>query len=205
MIAIALAAAFAMGAWACSGWWPSLVRLLLLSPLIVPPIIYAVGMVRVWAKFDLLDTYLGVLIVHVVLSLPFAVLAIGASLANLDPRIVQAARSLGARPMTMFGRVILPNIAAGHRRRRAPRLHHLVGRDHRHAVHHRRGRRHAAAPDLDRHRRFHRPGARRDRRRSCSPSTIVRARPAACSSRTADGGRADRLIAGIHHPREEFR
>ena len=50
---------------------------------------------------------------QVVLALPLTVLAIGASLANLDHRLVQAARSLGARPMVVFTRVILPNIVPG--------------------------------------------------------------------------------------------
>lgn len=113
VIATAIAAAFAVGAWIRAGWWPSSVRLLMLSPLIVPPIIYAVGVVRVLSKMSMLDTFWGVLVVHVVLSLPLAFLAIAASLSNLDNRMVTAARSLGARPMTIFGRVILPNIAPG--------------------------------------------------------------------------------------------
>jgi putative spermidine/putrescine transport system permease protein len=113
IIATAIAAAFAVGAWIRAGWWPSSVRLLMLSPLIVPPIIYAVGVVRVLSKMSMLDTFWGVLVVHVVLSLPMAFLAIAASLSNLDNRMVTAARSLGARPMTIFGRVILPNIAPG--------------------------------------------------------------------------------------------
>lgn len=113
IIATAIAAAFAIGAWIRAGWWPSSVRLLMLSPLIVPPIIYAVGVVRVLSSMSMLDTFWGVLVVHVVLSLPMAFLAIAASLSNLDSRMVMAARSLGARPMTIFGRVILPNIAPG--------------------------------------------------------------------------------------------
>lgn len=112
-VVTALAAAFAIGAWVHAGRWPTALRLILLSPLIVPPIIYAVGMVRLWSRFGLLDSWIGVTIVHVVLSMPLAVLAIGASLANLDPRLVQAARSLGARPPTVFARVILPNILPG--------------------------------------------------------------------------------------------
>jgi putative spermidine/putrescine transport system permease protein len=113
VIATAVSAAFAIGAWVYVGRWPSILRVILLSPLIVPPIIYAVGMVRLWSKLGLLDTWLGVTIVHVILAMPLAVLAIGASLSNLDPRLVQAARSLGARPATIFGRVILPNIIPG--------------------------------------------------------------------------------------------
>jgi putative spermidine/putrescine transport system permease protein len=33
---------------------------------------------------------------------------IGASLANVDPRLEEAARTLGARPWQVFGRVVLP-------------------------------------------------------------------------------------------------
>ncbi|WLR99387.1 ABC transporter permease [Shinella sumterensis] len=113
LLATALAAAFAIGAWVHAGRWPTAMRLILLSPLIVPPIIYAVGMVRLWSRFSLLDSWIGVTLVHVILSMPLAVLAIGASLANLDPRLVQAARSLGARPPTVFAKVILPNILPG--------------------------------------------------------------------------------------------
>jgi putative spermidine/putrescine transport system permease protein len=110
---VSAAAAYAMGAWSLSGWWPSLSRIMLLSPLVVPPIIYAVGIFKLWAKLDLLDSYTGVTIVHIVLCLPFAVLAIGASLSHLDPRLIQAARSLGARPPTVYLRVVLPNIMPG--------------------------------------------------------------------------------------------
>lgn len=112
-LATALGASFAVGAWAAGGWWPSSMRLLLLSPLIVPPMIYTVAMVRLWSRLSLLDTYPGVILVHVVLALPLVVLAVSASLANLDPRLVQAARSLGARPLRVFTRVIVPNILPG--------------------------------------------------------------------------------------------
>ncbi|MQT14523.1 ABC transporter permease [Segnochrobactrum spirostomi] len=113
VVATAVAAAYAIGAWAYVGRWPSLLRVVLLSPLIVPPIIYAVGMVKLWSRFGLLDSWIGVTIVHVMLAMPLAVLAIGASLSNFDPRMVQAARSLGARPPTIIFGVILPNLGPG--------------------------------------------------------------------------------------------
>ena len=105
--------AYAMGVWTMTGWWPALTRVLLLAPLIVPPIVYAVGIFRLWARLDLLDTGLGVTLVHIVLCLPFTILAVGSALSNLNPTLVQAARSLGARPPTVFFRVILPNIRLG--------------------------------------------------------------------------------------------
>ena len=113
LVATTAGAAYAMGVWTLAGWWSQLTRVILLAPLIVPPIVYAVGIFGVWARLDLLDTRLGVTLVHIVLCLPFTILAIGASLANLPPAIVNAARSLGARPPTVFWRVILPNIRFG--------------------------------------------------------------------------------------------
>ncbi len=113
LLTTAVAAAFCMGAWLRAGRWPSLLRVLLLSPLIVPPIIYAVGMVRLWSSLSLLDTWAGTAIVHMTLAMPMAVLAISAALSNLDPQLVRAGRSLGARPGTIVRHVILPNIRAG--------------------------------------------------------------------------------------------
>lgn len=112
-VSVIAAAAYSIGAWALTGWWPSLTRIVLLSPLIVPPIVYAVGIFKMWAAFDLLDSFTGVTIVHVVLCLPFSILAIGASLSHLDPKLIQAARSLGARPPTVFFRIVLPSIVPG--------------------------------------------------------------------------------------------
>jgi putative spermidine/putrescine transport system permease protein len=109
-VATTLGVAFAVGAWAVGGGWPSVMRIVLLSPLIVPPIIYGVGMVKLWGRLSLLDTYTGVVIVHVMLALPLVVLAVSASLSNLDPRMVYAARSLGARPMRVMATIVLPNI-----------------------------------------------------------------------------------------------
>ncbi|MXN20356.1 ABC transporter permease subunit [Pseudooceanicola sp. GBMRC 2024] len=109
----ALAAAFSIGAWLHAGRWPSLMRVILLSPLIVPPIIYAVGMVRLWSALSLLDTWFGNIIIHVILAMPLAVLAISGALGNLDPAVVRAARSLGARPPMIVTGVILPNLRAG--------------------------------------------------------------------------------------------
>lgn len=112
-LATALGVAYAVGAWSLSGWWPSTTRTLILSPIIVPPIIYAVGIFKLWAKFHLLDTVIGVVVVHVILCLPFVILAMGSTLSNLDPRMVQAARSLGARPRTVFFKIVAPNIWPG--------------------------------------------------------------------------------------------
>lgn len=57
---------------------------------------------------DLVYNLLGVTIGMVHYMMPFAILLLYANLSDIDRRIMQAARSLGARPATVFWRVWLP-------------------------------------------------------------------------------------------------
>lgn len=60
------------------------------------------------APLDLVYNLLGVTIGMVHYMMPFAILLLYANLSDIDRRIMQAARSLGARPVTIFWRVWLP-------------------------------------------------------------------------------------------------
>ena len=53
-------------------------------------------------------TRLGVALALVFIGLPFVVRTVESALQDLDPAPIEAARSLGARPLTVFVRVILP-------------------------------------------------------------------------------------------------
>src|SRR5260221_3204571 len=113
VLALALGTAFAVAAWHLPGRATTMLILMLDGPVIVPPVIYGVGIFRLWADLGVLDTFPSVLVVHVVLGLPFVIVTVGATLATLDRRMAQAARSLGASPLQAIRRVILPNIAPG--------------------------------------------------------------------------------------------
>ena len=56
---------------------------------------------------------LGVVLAHSVTGLPYVVLTVSASLSNLDPRLEQAARGLGASLGQTLRYVIVPNIVPG--------------------------------------------------------------------------------------------
>lgn len=111
--AVLLGTGFAIGVWQHRSASTTALRLMLFAPMIVPPIIYGVGIFRLWAELGLLDSYPGLLVVHTILGLPFVVMTVGTSLATLDRRMEQAARSLGARPRQIVLRVVLPNIVPG--------------------------------------------------------------------------------------------
>ena len=85
-----------------------LVNLLLLTPLIVPHIVIAVGYFTYFAKLHLLQTYLGVILAHACLTSPVAFLTISAGLKGFDRNYERAARSLGAPPLVAFFLVTFP-------------------------------------------------------------------------------------------------
>jgi putative spermidine/putrescine transport system permease protein len=86
---------------------------LILSPLIVPGIVIAIGLYYVFARYRLVGTSLGLILAHTCLAVPFVVTSVSASLAGLDRRLSQAAQSLGATPAATFRQVTLPLISPG--------------------------------------------------------------------------------------------
>ena len=103
----------AIGLWRISSRVGEAVRAFLLLPLMVPPIISAMAFYRWWIPLGLIDSYLGIILAHTILALPLVLITVSASLANFDPRLEQASRSLGASMSTTVWRVILPVIRPG--------------------------------------------------------------------------------------------
>lgn len=103
----------AIGCWRLSPGWAGAIRFLMLVPIIVPNVVYALGLYRFWVDLRLVDTYLGVIIAHVVTGIPFVVIIVGAALSGFDPRLEQAALSLGASTVQTLRRVIIPAILPG--------------------------------------------------------------------------------------------
>lgn len=62
---------------------------------------------------ELVYNQFGVIVGMVHYMMPFAILLLYANLSEIDLRIIQAARSLGARPVTIFFRIWLPLSAPG--------------------------------------------------------------------------------------------
>ncbi|RRI01367.1 ABC transporter permease [Mesorhizobium tamadayense] len=86
---------------------------LLLSPLIVPVVITAVGSYLFYARVGLASSYAGIILAHTALASPFVVVTVGASLTGFDRNLMRAAAISGAKPVTAFFRVMLPLILPG--------------------------------------------------------------------------------------------
>jgi putative spermidine/putrescine transport system permease protein len=91
----------------------TLVLGLIVSPMVVPIVISAVAFYFFFVKFGLVGTYIGLILAHTVLAAPFVVITVTATLQDFDRDLVRAAASLGAPPLTVFRRIVLPIIAPG--------------------------------------------------------------------------------------------
>lgn len=90
-----------------------LLQALLFPPIAIPWLISGTAMLVFFFGIGLGRGTTATLIGHVALALPYVVVVVGARLASLDGTLEEAARSLGAAPLTVFRRVTLPWIAPG--------------------------------------------------------------------------------------------
>lgn len=84
------------------------IRTVFLLPMVVPAVVLGVGMQLMFAQYGLANTYLGVIIAHTVLAVPFVVVNVTASLQGIDRRLEHAAASMGAAPHVVLRTVTLP-------------------------------------------------------------------------------------------------
>lgn len=85
----------------------------LISPMIVPVVITAVGMYFFFANLGLNNTYFGIILAHTALATPFVVITVTATLIGFDQSLNRAGASLGASPMTVFRKITFPLILPG--------------------------------------------------------------------------------------------
>ncbi|MCK1422431.1 MULTISPECIES: ABC transporter permease subunit [unclassified Bradyrhizobium] len=85
----------------------------ILSPIVVPRMIIAVGLFYVFASIGLVGSALGLILGHTVVAVPYVVITMVAVLRNYDTRLDLAAQSLGARPVATLRYVTFPILGAG--------------------------------------------------------------------------------------------
>jgi putative spermidine/putrescine transport system permease protein len=112
-IATGLGTLAALGIWRARFPAQALVLAILIAPMVVPVVIIAVGVYFAFAPIGLTDNYLGLILAHATLGVPFVVVTVLATLAGFDRTLLRAAGSLGAAPITTFRRVMLPLILPG--------------------------------------------------------------------------------------------
>ncbi len=93
--------------------WARAIESLFLSPLMLPTLALGLALLML---FNLAGTGLSfwtLVLGHVAITAPYIFRTTAASLSQLDPALLESARSLGARPVFMFRTVTLPLISRG--------------------------------------------------------------------------------------------
>jgi len=91
----------------------TLVNSFIITPLIAPTIIVAIGIYFFYVRLGLIGNPVALIIAHTCLAVPFVVINVSATLYGCDERLEYAAMSLGATPWRTFLQVTLPNIRPG--------------------------------------------------------------------------------------------
>jgi putative spermidine/putrescine transport system permease protein len=86
---------------------------LFMSPLMIPHVVLGIAFLRFFTQIGLGNTFLGLLLAHIVVVFPFALRLTLASAIGMDRAIEQAAISLGASDWVVFRRITLPLIMPG--------------------------------------------------------------------------------------------
>lgn len=109
------------------------VMAILISPMIVPIVISATGVFFFYSNpgfplprpslsppgvelvwdWRLAGTYLGIILAHTTLGIPFVIITVTATLVGFDRSLLRAAASLGAGPVRTFFRIQMPLILPG--------------------------------------------------------------------------------------------
>jgi len=90
-----------------------LINALVLTPMILPGIVVAVAIFGVFLTWRLNGTFLGFLLAHTAIAVPFVVVTVSTSLRSFDRTLELAAASLGAGLITRLRRITLPLILPG--------------------------------------------------------------------------------------------
>jgi putative spermidine/putrescine transport system permease protein len=103
--------ALALMRWRIAG--RAAISALMLSPILFPAIVLGLALLVFYHRIGLAGSFAGLVAAHSVLTTPFVIRLVLASLAEFDPAIEEAARNLGAGWWRTFLQVTLPLIRPG--------------------------------------------------------------------------------------------
>jgi putative spermidine/putrescine transport system permease protein len=110
-LVLGVAAAYALFRKALPG--SEAITSVLMAPLILPAVVIGVALLQYYSLTGLRGSLFGLLMAHVVITVPYIVRSALASLAGLDTAVEEAARVLGANGFEAFRLVTLPLIQPG--------------------------------------------------------------------------------------------
>ncbi len=85
----------------------------LMAPLVFPAVVVAVALLQYYTLIGLRGSFGALAVAHLLITLPYVMRSVLASLAGSDPHLEEAARTLGANAWTAFFKTTLPLIRPG--------------------------------------------------------------------------------------------
>ena len=90
-----------------------LIRTCLMAPVVLPGVVLGIALLIFLNRTPLALSFGGLFAAHLVVTLPYVIRTVSATLEGLDRRVEEAAASLGAPPVTLFRTVTLPLVKPG--------------------------------------------------------------------------------------------
>jgi putative spermidine/putrescine transport system permease protein len=87
-----------------------LIGVVLLSPILVPSIVFALGVYFYFSKLGLIGTTAGLVLAHSILTIPYVIVVLLSGLRQLDQNIEMGASIMGASSLRIFTHVVAPQI-----------------------------------------------------------------------------------------------
>ena len=86
---------------------------LFLAPLVVPSLIIGVALLYFFSTIGFIDSFQRLVLAHLILTVPYTIRSISATLYGLDPAYEEASRVMGAGTLRTFRKVLLPLLRPG--------------------------------------------------------------------------------------------
>lgn len=103
----------AYGLWLNRTWFTRIVEPIFLAPIMVPLVVTGLALLAFFQSVGMYNSFLNIVIGHIIITFPYSVRAVGAVLARYDRRLDEAAASVGVRPWRTFLHVTVPLIRPG--------------------------------------------------------------------------------------------
>ena len=99
--------------WRALGWRNDNIAFWIISQRFLPPALFVVPFLMLYARLDLVDTHLGLILAYTTFNIPFAVWIMRDFFQNLPPDLEDSALVDGATHWQAFVRIVLPLSAPG--------------------------------------------------------------------------------------------
>ncbi len=89
-------------------WGRNLLNVIVLSPLIIPEVVTGIAFLYLFNRLEMYHSFFNIFLLHILLTLPYSIRVISASLYRFDISLEEAAMALGANRFKTFFLVTIP-------------------------------------------------------------------------------------------------